>query len=86
MDVVTVKMDKGMKKDVEKAMKENHYATKTDFIREAIRDKLKTISREEALKNLDKYFGASKTRVTDEEYERARHEVFQKYIKEFKLE
>ncbi len=43
MESITIKVDESMARSIEKAMKP-HYATKTEFIREAIREKIENRS------------------------------------------
>ena len=66
MESITIKVDKAMAKELEQTMKPD-YATKTEFIREAIRDKMKEIKKQKALKDLLKYFGKAKAKTTDAE-------------------
>lgn len=84
MEIITIKVGDGMAKEIKKAMKPN-YSTKTEFIRDAIRDKIKNISKEEALQNLQRFFGKAKTKTTDEELERIREKVGKEYMKKFGL-
>ncbi len=73
METISLKLEKGMLKQMEKAMKEMHYATKTEYIRQAIREKLTTEEKKEALKRLHIFAGSGGKRViTDEEYEKGR--------------
>jgi Arc/MetJ-type ribon-helix-helix transcriptional regulator len=92
MEAVCVRLDKKTIRAIESSIKGNHYGTRTDFIREAIRDKLTVEERKQiALRNLDKYFGAAKRKVSDEEYEQVRDEEYEqvrdqvarKYAKRF---
>lgn len=85
MEAICVKLDKGIMKEINEIAKEFHYSTRTDFIREAIRSKIEELEKKRALKNLEKYFGASKTKTTDEELERIREEVGNEYMKKFRL-
>ena len=41
MEAISLKLDDGFLSDIEKTMKQHRYTTKTEFIREAIRDKIK---------------------------------------------
>ena len=47
METITIKLEDKFAKDVEEAIKRHRYTTKTEFVREAIRDKLKEIEDEE---------------------------------------
>ena len=80
MESITIKVQERMLKEIESIIKKD-YGTKTDFIREAIRDKIKEIGKEKALKMLAKNFGSSKKKVSDEELEKARHIVGKRFIK-----
>ena len=48
------------------------------------REKLEEMGKEEALKNLKKYFGASKRKPSDEELEKVREKVGEEFLKEWK--
>ncbi len=50
MESITIKVEDNLAKEIAKAM-DPYYSTKTEFIREAIRDKLKNIKREKSLLN-----------------------------------
>lgn len=81
MESITLKVDTGLAKAMKKAMKPK-YATKTEFIREAIRDKITKAEKEEALKNLEKYFGTGAHHKTTYEEERViREKVGREYAK-----
>lgn len=64
-------------------IKENYYSTRSDFIREAIRDKLKELEKKRAIKKLEKYLGCMKKKTTYQEERRIREEVGKKYAKKF---
>jgi Arc/MetJ-type ribon-helix-helix transcriptional regulator len=86
MDIISIKLDESLNKEMEQVMKP-YYTTKTEFIREAIRDKI----REEKYKryiqkvwdNLGKGKGTSKTTMTDEEI---RLKIGEEYLKKFNLD
>ncbi len=40
MEPITIKLENEFLKDMEKVMRKNRYATKSEFIREAIREKI----------------------------------------------
>ncbi|MFH1332544.1 MAG: ribbon-helix-helix domain-containing protein [archaeon] len=71
METICLKMDEKLLNDIDKAIKNNGYSTRTEFVRDAIRSKIMEIEKEIALKNLEKYFGAGKnhrkTNLSDEE-------------------
>jgi len=53
MENISLKMEEGFVKVIDKAMKKNNYMTKTEFIREAIRDKLRKLEEKEILEDKD---------------------------------
>lgn len=91
MDMISLKMDEKMLKDMDTAIKNNWYCTRTEFIREAIREKLSEVEKEEAIRKLAAMRGAFKpkhklSKEEDEErYNRIRQEVFEKTIRKSTL-
>lgn len=83
MEAVCIKLDRRVSKNIDIAIKENNYSTKTEFIREAIRDKLTDLEKEKMITHLRKLVGASKKKTTEKEYERVREEVARGYAKKF---
>lgn len=47
METISLKLEKAFLAEIEKVMKKHNYTTKTEFIREAIRDKLKELEKRE---------------------------------------
>jgi len=84
MEAVSLKLEDGFLKDIEKSMKRHRYTTKTEFIREAIRDKIRDLEKEEALIRLKKLYGSSKRRTTEEQRHKAGEEAFEELAKELK--
>ncbi len=76
METVSIKMEGDFNKDIEKTMKKHRYSTKTEFIREAIRDKIKDLEKEEVIMRVNKLYGASKRKTTDAELHKAREKAF----------
>lgn len=71
METVSMKLEEEFARTVEKVMKKHHYATKTEFIREALRDKVKELEKEQMLARVRALYGASQRRTTDEELHKA---------------
>lgn len=81
METLSVRFEEGFVQDMEKAMKENRYATKTEFIREAIRDKMNELEKQKALLRLELAYGAGVRKgrkITDEDV----HKVGEEAVKE----
>lgn len=82
MENVSIKLEPNFLKEIELVMKKNRYMTKTEFIREAIRDKIKGLEKEGALRKLENVYGVSKHKTTDEDIHRAREKAFEELDKE----
>ena len=80
-ELVTFKLDKNFLKDVDVAVKNNNFSNRTDFIRDALREKLEKIRYNYAVLVLSKLKGSSKTKTTEEEYERIRIKVTKQFLK-----
>ena len=74
MESVTIKMEDSLATEMEASMKP-YYSTKTEFIREAIRDKIKRLKDERIEQDLRKYLGKSKVKTSYAEERRIREEV-----------
>ncbi len=81
MESITIKVDEHMAREIEKAM-HPLYSTKTEFIREAIRDKVKAQRSEEIAARLKKSFGIAKSNTSDEELRETREKVWKEFVKE----
>tara|TARA_Y100000034_G_C6546749_1_gene236070 strand:- start:174 stop:434 length:261 start_codon:yes stop_codon:yes gene_type:complete len=82
MEPVTIKFEDNFLRDIEKIMIKHRYATKSEFIREAIREKVKDLEKEEVLRNVDRLFGSSKHKTTDEDLHKAGERAIQELMKE----
>jgi len=83
MENVSLKIEPQFLKEIESTMKKNRYMTKTEFIREAIRDKLKELEKQNMLKHLDRIAGVSKHKTTDNELHKAGEKAFKELEKKF---
>ena len=84
METISVKFEDTFVHDMEKIMKQNRYATKAEFIREAIREKIKYLEIQELEMRLKRAYGASNKKTTDQELHKARKEAFEEIAKKFK--
>lgn len=87
MESITIKLEEGFLHLMENIMKRNQYTTKTEFIREAIRDKIDALETKAALRRVEKLYGAGAKRhghITDEDLHRAREEAFEELEKELR--
>lgn len=84
MEAISLKLEKAFLNDIEKIMRKHRYTTKTEFIREAVRDKIKDLEKEELLLRARKLYGASKKKTTDEELHKAGEKAFEELEKELR--
>lgn len=79
MESITIKVDKNLASGIEDAMSSG-YSTKTELIREAIRDKLDELRKKRAVEEIKKVYGSSKKKTSPGEEERIRKEVSKELI------
>ncbi len=84
MESISLKLNTRFSHDIEKVMKRHRYTTKTEFIREAIRDKIRDIEKEEAILRTRNLYGASKRKTTDAQLHEAGERAFEELDKEIK--
>jgi metal-responsive CopG/Arc/MetJ family transcriptional regulator len=84
MEQVCIRLEGDFLNAIERIMKRHRYSTKTEFIREAVREKLKELEREDLIKNASRLFGSSKHKTRDEELHKAGEKAFEQLEKKFK--
>ncbi|MAG77633.1 MAG: hypothetical protein CL811_12835 [Colwelliaceae bacterium] len=84
MEPITVKFEDSFLKDIEMVMKKHRFATKAEFIRQAIREKMNDLEKQESLERLRKMYGASHKKTTDKDLKKIRKEVFDELEKDIK--
>ncbi len=72
METISLKLDAAVLADMARLMKAHRYATKTEFIRDAIREKMSALEKQEALAQVEVLYGFSKRRTSDAQLHRAR--------------
>ena len=85
MESITIKVDERLLKEINNCTK-LEYSTKTEFIRAAIRDKIKTLNKEKAMTDLLKQFGKSKSKTTNTEERKIREKVGKEFAKKFGID
>ena len=85
METISLKLEDGLLKEVDQTLKKNRYSTRTEFIRDAIREKLSDLEKEEVLRELRRLRGSSKRRTTDEQLHKAGERAFEMLEKKFKI-
>jgi len=69
METISLKMEGKLLKDIDNALKEHRYSTRTEFVRDAIRSKLTALEKEDAIRKLAALKGSlkGKAKMSDEE-------------------
>ena len=83
MESVTIKVEETMGRRIDALMKRRGYATKTEFIREAIRDKIEADERGQLVQDFLKYRGAAKKKTMYADNKKVREEVARQIAKEY---
>jgi metal-responsive CopG/Arc/MetJ family transcriptional regulator len=81
METVCIKVEDELLDRVNQSMKKSGYSTKTEFIREAIREKLEDDEKEVLIKEFLKFRGKGRS-TTDEERRNTREKVMLEIAKE----
>ena len=79
-----MKLDEAMLKEMDRKLSRYRYSTRTEFIRDAIRSKLSELEKRELLKEINRLYGASKRKTTDEQLHEAGEKAFKEIEKRFK--
>ncbi len=80
-EMITLKMDNVFLEDIDNTIKKEGYQNRTEFIRDALREKLEDIKLKKAMMEIAHLKGASKKKTTDEELERIREKAFEEIDK-----
>jgi len=76
MQAITIKMEDRLLEELDQKLGEHRYSTRTEFIRDAIREKLSELEKNEVLKNLAQLKGSSKRNTSDAQLHDARDKAF----------
>ena len=80
MEVISLKLDENMLSNVDKSLKKHNYSTRTEFIRDAIRDKLEELTRDELIEIFMTTKLTPKKRFTEKEWEQAKENAVRELI------
>ena len=86
MQTISLKLEKGLAKSIEKTMKENNYATKTEFIREAVREKITKLEMKKIFKEIEELRRKNPRRTTDADIRRVREQLAKEWEENLKQE
>jgi len=82
--MITVKLDNVFLGDIDTIVKKEGYQNRTEFIRNALREKIEEIKLRKAMMNIAHLKGAAKKKTTDAEYEKIRIRAFEEISKKLK--
>ena len=82
MEAVSLKLDENMLHNIDANLKGNNYSTRTEFIRDAIRDKLKELIREKMAQEFLKFQGRAKKKTTLKENKKTAENALNDIAKE----
>lgn len=80
-ELVTFKLDDKFLSEVDATAKKSGFGSRTEFIRNALREKVDEIKLKQALIATAHLKGALKKKITDEDIHRVREEVFKRIEK-----
>jgi len=82
MEAVSLKLDENMLKNVDNSLKDNNYSTRTEFIRDAIRDKLEQLHRARLAQEFLKFRGKAGKKTTREQNRKTAEIALKELIEE----
>jgi len=82
METVTVKFQEDVLKKIDENITKHDFNSRTEFIREAIRDKLAELNKEDLIKGFLRFRGKAEKKTTYEENRKTREIVSKELMKE----
>jgi len=82
MEIVSVRFQEKILKRIDSSISEHNYNSRTEFIREAVRDKLEQMRTEKLINEFMKFYGSAKKKTTYEDNRKTR-ETFSKELMKF---
>ena len=83
-EMITVKMEDKFLKRIDEFVGNAGYQNRTEFIRNALREKLEEAELKEAMIKLSKLRGKAPRKTSDKERARIREKVFEEFEKKFR--
>jgi len=79
METISIRLDEDVVRELEVMMKKHRFMTITEFIRESIRDKMKSLEKEELKRKVSLLAGSSKRKTSDEQLHAVREKLAEKH-------
>jgi len=83
-NMITLKLEESFLKKIDAVVEKESYQNRTEFIRNALREKLDDVKVKEAMLEIAHLKGAAKKKISEEEYEKVRQQVFNEFDKRLK--
>lgn len=83
METVTFKLHEKVLKEIDDLLAPLHFNNRTEFIREAVREKLNQIETEKFMKRLAQHKGTARVKISDEILRGIKEDVAKKYAAKF---
>ena len=82
MENVSVKFQEDVLKRIDTSISQHNFNSRTEFIRDAVRDKLANLNKEDLITEFLKFRGKAKKKTTDEERKITKEQVSNELIAE----
>jgi Arc/MetJ-type ribon-helix-helix transcriptional regulator len=76
LETISLKLDDSLLREIDSTLTRHRYSTRTEFIRDSIREKLSDLEKDELLRSLRQLKGRSKRNTSDRRLEQARELAF----------
>ncbi len=83
-EMINVKLDNKFLEEIDALVESKGYHNRTEFIREALREKVEEVKMKEAMMSLAHLKGASKKKTTGKDLAAIREEVFDEFEKKLR--
>jgi len=83
-EMITVKLEDSFLDNIDNIVKKEGYQSRTEFIRNALREKVEASKLKEVMMELSKLKGASKKKTSDEKLEKIREKAFDEIDKKLR--
>ncbi|MEK6953346.1 MAG: ribbon-helix-helix domain-containing protein [Nanoarchaeota archaeon] len=83
-EMITVKLEDKFLVDIDSIVEKEGYQNRTEFIRNALREKVEEVKLKEAMISISHLKGVSKKKTTEKEYEEIRKKAFEEISRRLK--
>lgn len=83
-EMITMKLDNKFLQEINSVVEKEGYQNRTEFIRDALREKISEVKLRKAMMEIGHLKGASKKKTSDKDLEKIREIVFEEFGKKFR--